>query len=1176
MKFENKANLYSTISLFEVFKNVNEKPNKKLLLFWLISIVFSIFLGLASIRYNWSGIPISLGEINLFITIYPPILISILFTLWFGLWWGFLPAYITSLLLALYSGMSLHWSLLFGFADLIGLAVISMAYCSVPVSLDLRSPAAILFYIFIIFVSSISTSFGAILWTFANGLGIHDTFAIWEGWWLGGFILKVIVTGSILFFASSSVNNWKIKSGITRYWKTPTPQWVAKTMGLLALVLSGYILTNSYIGSLHLEHTVNGITDASLVTELMFSFDSLILTHWIFLALIVFIAVFGYQVVINWTNPLKETIKSQSKELQKKEESYTTLFEQASDGIFISDLKGYYTDVNTSGFKMLGYTKEELIKLHLKDIMHPEDLIHNPPRIDELMKGEAIISERKLKRKDGSFIECEVSAKMLDDDRLIGMVRNISERKRAEEISSQFGRILDDSLNEIYIFHSQSLKFIKVNRGAQENLGYSMKELETLTPLDIKPEFNTAKYMELLDSLRSGKKHQIRFETVHKRKDNSLYPVEVQIQLSVFESTKVFCAIVNDITERIQTQEELRQTELRIRAVFEGAALGMALLDTNGHLLEANPALQKMLGYNSEELGKMVFTEFTHPDDAMKDWVLYKELLEGKRSHYQMEKRYIRKDGKLVWGNLNVSIFENIKDKRSFAIGMVEDITEQKRITKALSEQEHRNELILKTTMDGFILADASGSLVDVNPGYCKMIGYTREELLEMNIRDLEIQLTEGEIERKIENIVKKGSDRFETKHKCKNERVIDLEVSMSIMQLDSEPLVAAFVRDITERKQAEDAIRESEKRYRRIVETAEEGIWIVDANSYTTFVNQKMAKMLGCTTDEMFGNSMFYFMDEDDKSIAANNIERRKKGITEQHDFKFKKKNGKDLWALISTSPILDKEDKYIGALAMVTDITERKKAEEEIIKLNEELEKRVKDRTAELESANKELESFSYSVSHDLRAPLRHIHGFIDLLQDQKASQFDQQANRYFNVVSDSAKKMSLLIDELLEFSRMGRKEMLKMEVDLNSVVNEIIIVFQNESVGRDIDWKIETLPVVKADSTMIKLVYSNLIGNALKFTRKEKTPKIEIGFEKDNIDENIFYVKDNGVGFDMKYADKLFGIFQRLHKVQDFEGTGIGLANVQRIMRRHNGKIWFEAQPDVGATFYFSLPK
>jgi len=252
--------------------------------------------------------------------------------------------------------------------------------------------------------------------------------------------------------------------------------------------------------------------------------------------------------------------------------------------------------------------------------------------------------------------------------------------------------------------------------------------------------------------------------------------------------------------------------------------------------------------------------------------------------------------------------------------------------------------------------------------------------------------------------------------------------------------------------------------------------------------------------------------------------------------------------------------------------DITERKRREEEIRTLNEELGKRA----TELEAVNKELEAFAYSISHDLRAPLRHMAGFTELLQKNAASILNEKCQRYVGILLESAKRMGNLIDDLLAFSRIGRAEAHKKLVGLDELVQEALSQIRNETQGRDIEWKVGELPAVYGDGSMLRLVLVNLMSNAAKFTRTRPKAEIEIGCVDQQPDQIVIFIRDNGVGFNMKYVNKLFGVFQRLHPPELFEGTGIGLATVQRIVHRHGGRVWAESLENHGATFYFSLSK
>jgi PAS domain S-box-containing protein len=363
-------------------------------------------------------------------------------------------------------------------------------------------------------------------------------------------------------------------------------------------------------------------------------------------------------------------------------------------------------------------------------------------------------------------------------------------------------------------------------------------------------------------------------------------------------------------------------------------------------------------------------------------------------------------------------------------------------------------------------------------------------------------------------------------------------------------------------------ALEESEQRYRRIIETTLEGVWTIDAESKTTFVNQKMAEMLGYTVEEIMGASLFEFLDEEGKAIAERNAERRRRGIAEEHDFKFRRNDGTDLWARLSSNPLFDETGDYLGALAMVTDITERKRMEQDLERAYSELEHRAE----ELRRSNADLEHFAYAASHDLSQPLTVVAGFADILERRYGGKLDAEADRFITGIREGIGRMQRLIDDLLIYARAGTRERVVEPVDCSMVLEETL-----ETLAREIEESGATvtagsLPTVPGDPVQLGQLFQNLVGNAIKYVA-EGPPRVHVSAERD-AEGWRFSVSDNGIGIDPGDAEKIFEMFERLHAAEEYAGTGIGLAVCKRIVERHTGRIWVEGEPDGGSRFCFTI--
>lgn len=379
--------------------------------------------------------------------------------------------------------------------------------------------------------------------------------------------------------------------------------------------------------------------------------------------------------------------------------------------------------------------------------------------------------------------------------------------------------------------------------------------------------------------------------------------------------------------------------------------------------------------------------------------------------------------------------------------------------------------------------------------------------------------------------------------------------------------------RDITERREAQ----EKALLLGSIVADSDDAIIGKNLNGVVVAWNKGAERIYGYTPDEIVGRSISILIPPDRSYELPLLLDDLRRGARIEHyETERIRKDDRRITVSLTMSPIKDAAGYIVAASVIARDITERKKAEQEIRALNDGLERRVLERTAQWEVANKELEAFAYSVSHDLRAPLRAIDGFSRILLEDHAPQLSEEAARYLNIVRNNAVQMGELIDDLLAFSRLGRQQVTKETVDVRALVRRALDDLAREHDGRRIQIRVGDLPFCEADPALLKQVFANLLGNALKYTRQRDPATIEIGVlpQGGKPEAIVYFVRDNGAGFDMRYADKLFGVFHRLHRAEEYEGTGVGLAIVHRIISRHGGRVWADAAVDQGATFFFTL--
>ena len=480
---------------------------------------------------------------------------------------------------------------------------------------------------------------------------------------------------------------------------------------------------------------------------------------------------------------------------------------------------------------------------------------------------------------------------------------------------------------------------------------------------------------------------------------------------------------------------------------------------------------------------------------------------------------------------------------------------------------------IVESSNDAISSTDQYHRITTWNPAAERIYGFRQDEVLGrltsiLAPADLSGQ-TSGLLER-----VKLGEhiSSFETIRMRKTGETISVSLTLSPIENEVGEFLGASIisRDITERKRGEEM-------FRLAVEAAPNAMVMVNGDGNIVLVNAQTEKLFGYRRDELIGKNVTILVPPKYRSkypAYLTEFMRRPRARTmgAGRDLYGLRKDGAEFPVEIGLNPIQTEQGAWV--LSAIVDITERKRAEEQIGLLNRDLERRVAERTAELIASNAELEAFSYSISHDLRAPLRQVAGFSRIIAEEYGPGLTPECERYLRMVQDGAEQMGHMVDDLLDLSRIGRQMVSRRPTPLGPVVDAALAVIQPDFQDRQVEWQIESLCSVEGDARLLKQVFVNLLSNALKFTRPRDRAFIQVGHT--TVDEEpVIFVRDNGAGFNMKYAGKLFGVFQRLHKARDFEGNGVGLALVQRIIHKHGGRIWAEAAEDQGATFFFTIP-
>ncbi len=723
-------------------------------------------------------------------------------------------------------------------------------------------------------------------------------------------------------------------------------------------------------------------------------------------------------------------------------------------------------------------------------------------------------------------------------------------------------------------------KILKANRAFCLMLGYSEGEIAGRSISDLTHPDDVSASAQEIQRLHKGESSRISMEKRYLRKDGGL--IWCRLTTTLVRDSKDgisnALAMVEDISERKQ-----REDSLQLHAsVLENMAEGVGVVDARGRILLVNPAFERMLGYDR---GELVGRKVSHIADATPESIgrTMRDIFQAvkDRGFWEGELPNRKKSGEPLFSWARIARLGEASD---VAVGVLQDVTAKVRAEANLRESEERFRVAFDLAPIGMALVGLDQTFQKVNHAFCSMLGYSPDEIVGKAVFDItypeDVSVSREETRRLAIGEIQ--AIRLEKRYVRKDGSTIWGRVTATLIR-DGKgiPLRSlAMLEDVTESKRAEEAVRESEARFRAAFEGAPIGVMIVGPDLRILRANQTLCRVLGYTESELVGRSVADITPPEDIGETLQTSRQLFEGKFRvlRREKRYRRKDGQAVLCQLSATLVMDSAGRPSYAIGMIEDISERKRTESDLLALQEGLERRVQERTLQLEVAINELEAFSYSISHDLRAPVRAMAGFAGIALEEHAEALSPEVRRYLEKIRTNAGQMDRLIEDLLAFSGIGRAPLRIGSCDPASIARAAFEGLEGERGGRDIEVQFGDLPACRADAGLLYEVFANLLSNAIKFTRPRPEPLIEIGARPaDGPGSGIaYFVRDNGVGFDMRHAQKLFGVFQRLHRIDEFEGTGLGLAIVKRIVEGHGGRIWAESSPDRGAVFFFTLGK
>jgi PAS domain S-box-containing protein len=866
--------------------------------------------------------------------------------------------------------------------------------------------------------------------------------------------------------------------------------------------------------------------------------------------------------------------------LRESEERYQLLLDGIKTyAVFMMDPRGQILSWNAGAELIKGYKADEIIGHNFSCFFPPDDIERGrPEEVLRMTVASGRYEEQGMRiRKNGSQFFANITLTALRDP--AGNLRGFSEFSHDLTESKESGiryRGLLEAAPDAMVVVDQGGKIVLLNLQAEKQFGYYRDELVGQQVTNIIPEGFAERL--IADGTRTAAEalsQQIGtgIELIGLRKDGSEFPIE--IMLSPLENVEgiLVTAAIRNISVRKAAEEHLVQMEARYRGLLEAAPDAMVVVNNVGKIVLLNVRAEKQFGYHRDELlGQKV-------KDIIPEGFAERLLADGTRTAADALAQQIgtgielsgrRKDGSEFPIEIMLSPLENVEG--ILVTAAIRDISVRKAAEEHLVQMEARYRGLLEAAPDAMVVVNNVGKIVLLNVRAEKQFGYHRDELLGQKVKDI---IPEGFAERLLADETRTAADALaqqigtgiELSGRRKDGSEFPIEIMLSPLEMVEGILVTAAIRDISVRKAAEEHLVQMEARYRGLLEAAPDAMVVVNHAGNIVLLNVRAEKQFGYHRDELLGQKVKDIIPEgfaerllaDETRTAADALAQQ---IGTGIELSGRRKDGSEFPIEIMLSPLENVEG--ILVTAAIRDISERKQAEAHLVET-----------VGELKRSNDELQQFANVASHDLQEPLRMVASYTQLLAKRYEGRLDSDADEFISYAVDGCNRMQGLIEDLLTFSRVGANPKALSEISSEASLNESLSnlgVTVKES-GAVVTY--DPLPTITVDDTQLALVFQNLIGNAIKY-RGIEAPRVHVSAKRNGGHEWIFSVRDNGMGIDVQYFERIFVLFQRLHGRNEFKGTGIGLAICKKIVERWGGRIWVESKPEIGSTFYFSLPE